>query len=722
MISNTQLFTIGKFDFRLHHLLIIGILILSFSVSFLVRSQSLHYGFELNEFDPFFNFRATQYLVEHGLAEYFAWHDDMTWYPNGRDISATSQVILHITAAATYQIFGGNSSLYDFTIMFPVIFGSLTVIVIFALVRVMGGTTAGLFAALFYSVSVPIILRGTIGWFKSEPLGLFYGLLGLYFFLSGIKSENKKIAFAKIIGGGITLGFGLASWGGIQYFIIPIGIFILVLPFIRKDHQFLIWSIPVFVASLLLTAIMFERPGIGFVFGLGGLSLIVPTGFLIACIFIQKISKIKNQTRNGLILLFAIIIVGSSLIAVNEKSNFLPMPSFRYLNAIDPFLTTTNALTDSVSEHATTTISQSFFFHSILMIFAGLGIWLILGKKTTQSDSIIKNDMIAFALIVGLTGIYVSSAFVRLELFASISLIILASIGLSILTREILSGKSIVSKKIKTVQNKKINLPENLLKVICFVGIGALLFVPLIYPENGNWINIVDSPPTILNGGTNFPIVTNDWKESLEWMKTNTPKDSVVAAWWDYGYWITTLSERTTLADNATIDSTRIENIAKAFLSSPDEGWKMLQGMNADYVVVFVSGQRLDAGNNQTVYMLGGGGDESKKQWFMRIAGMDPSKYLYSDGISGTDNFWNNTLLGKMIPFTTLLYDDIQNNKQSKTYQEGLVPIYVKDVKYSSDDGPLKLVHASPGFTQEKIGPVIGVFVYQVNHNYVPHQ
>jgi len=720
LISNTQLFAIGKFDFRLHHLLIIGILILSFSVSFLVRSQSLHYGFELNEFDPFFNFRATQYLVEHGLAEYFAWHDDMSWYPTGRDVSESSQVMLHVTAALTYQIFGGNSSLYDFTIMFPVIFGSLTAIVIFALVRVIGGTTAGLFAALFYSVSVPIILRGTIGWFKSEPLGLFYGLLGLYFFVSGIKSENKKIALAKIIGGGITLGFGLASWGGIQYFIIPIGIFILILPFIRKDHGFLIWSIPIFVTSLLLTTLMFERPGIEFVLGLGGLSIIVPTGFLVACIFVQKISNIKNQTRNGLLLLFAIIIIGSLVLMVNERSNFFPMPSFRYQNAINPFLTTTNPLTDSVSEHATTTISQSFFFHSILMIFAGLGIWLILSKKSTQSISIIKNDMIVFALIVGLTGIYVSSAFVRLELFASISLIILASIGLSILTREILSGKSIVSKKIKATENKKIHLPENLLKVLCFAGIGVLLLVPLIYPVNGNWINIIDTPPTILNGGTNFPIVTNDWKESLEWMKTNTPKDSVVAAWWDYGYWITTLSERATLADNATIDSIRIENIAKAFLSPPDEGWKMLRGMDADYVVVFVSGQRLDAGSNQTVYMLGGGGDESKKQWFMRIAGVDPSKYLYSDGISGTDNFWNNTLLGKMIPFTTLLYDDIQNNKQSKTYQEGFVPIYAKDIKYSSSDGPLKLVHASPGFTQENIGPVIGVFVYEINKNYVP--
>ena len=64
------------------------------------------------------------------------------------------------------------------------------------------------------------------------------------------------------------------------------------------------------------------------------------------------------------------------------------MPSFRYLNAINPFLTTENPLVDSVSEHATTTISQSFFFHSVLMIFAGLGIWLILGKKSTQETSL----------------------------------------------------------------------------------------------------------------------------------------------------------------------------------------------------------------------------------------------------------------------------------------------------------------------------------------------
>ena len=142
--------------------------------------QPADYGFELNEFDPFFNFRATKFIVDNGYIEYFAWDDDKSWYPDGRNVSATSQVMLHITTAALYQSFGMGQSLYDFTILFPVIIGSLTAIVIFALVRGLGGTTAGLLASLFFSVSMPVIIRGTVGWFKSEPLGLFYGFLGVY--------------------------------------------------------------------------------------------------------------------------------------------------------------------------------------------------------------------------------------------------------------------------------------------------------------------------------------------------------------------------------------------------------------------------------------------------------------------------------------------------------------------------------------------------------------
>lgn len=121
MIQDAKLFTIKKFDFKLRHLLVIGILIISFSISAMIRSQAVDYGFQLNEFDPFFNYRATQYLLDHGLNAYVHWHDDMSWYPNGRDVFTNAQVPLHVTDAILYKIFGGGTSLYDFTIIFPVV-------------------------------------------------------------------------------------------------------------------------------------------------------------------------------------------------------------------------------------------------------------------------------------------------------------------------------------------------------------------------------------------------------------------------------------------------------------------------------------------------------------------------------------------------------------------------------------------------------------------------
>ena len=98
--------------------------------------------------------------------------------------------MLHPSAAMLYQVFGMATSLYDFTILLPVVVSSLAAIVIFALVRTIGGTTAGLLASLFFAVSPIIIMRGSIGWFKSEPLGLFYALLAVYLLISGIKSDK----------------------------------------------------------------------------------------------------------------------------------------------------------------------------------------------------------------------------------------------------------------------------------------------------------------------------------------------------------------------------------------------------------------------------------------------------------------------------------------------------------------------------------------------------
>ena len=661
--------------------------------------QPADYGFELNEFDPFFNFRATKFIVDNGYVEYFAWHDDKSWYPDGRNVSATSQVMLHITTAALYQSFGMGQSLYDFTILFPVIIGSLTTIVIFALVRVLGGTTAGLLASLFFAVSMPVIIRGTVGWFKSEPLGLFYGFLGVYLFLSGIKSDNGKVSFFKLIAGGVFVSLGISSWGGTQFFVILLVLFFLGIPFLRKDKKFITWALPVFVSALLLTIAIFERPGAGFVLGYGGLGLIGSTVFVLSFFQIQKI-KVKNNIRYGFLLLGGFVLVGISSIVTNAVS----LPSFRYLNAVNPFLSSDNTIVQSVSEHSSVTMEQLFPSLSVLMIFSGIGVWLLFHIKENQNFHI-KNDMILFALIIGFVGIYISSAFIRLEIFGSIAVIVLASIGVSLLISNVLKKHSK-------------NSLSSIAKFSFVAVIIVLLTIPVALPVNANWINVVKIPPTILHGGTHFNITTNDWGDALEWIKGNTEHDAVIAAWWDYGYWITAIADRTTLIDNATINQSQIKKVAKIFLSTPDDAWKQLTDMEVDYVLVYIAAEKLSNDNYSPFYTLGGGGDEDKKYWLLRIAEMPLQEYLYSDNATGTEKFWNSTLLGKMIPFTPLGYLDLSEYSQAEDYQSGYV-LYLKDIKYDSNSNePLQLVYTSPSFDRISEGEVSGIIIYKINKEY----
>lgn len=710
MIANTKLVSIGSFDLKLNHLLIIGILTLSFTISFLLRAQPADFGFELNEFDPFFNYRATQYIVDNGISAYYEWDDDLSWYPHGRNVANNSQIALHVTAATTYWLFGGGTDLYDFTIVFPAVFGSLTAIVIFALVRVIGGTAAGLFAALLFSISLPILIRGPIGWFKSEPFGLFLAILAMYLLLSGINSHNRKIVFAKLVGAGFFTSFAVSAWGGNLFFIMVISLFFIILPFLRNDHKFLVYVIPFYTAIVFLTTFAFPRVVDSLTFGLSGIALLVSTAFLVSCILIQSKSS-TNKTRNGLLFLLILLIIIPTALAVNTEFQFLPSTSHRYLNALNPFLTTTSPLVDSVSEHATTTLAQSFLFHSSLMAFAGIGVWLVIKNLQNKTHSFLKNDMMAFSLIFGFVGVYLSSTFVRLETFGSVSVILLASLGLTILAKYFFSKDSNLRK-----------FPSTSLQISFVAGVTILLMMPLVYPVGSEVATAVDIPPTILTGATGYPVTTNDWLDALDWIKNNTPKDAVFASWWDYGYWISTMGERATLADNSTTSTRIIENIARIFFSDPDTAWVALNQTQSDYILIFIAGENLSRGDNAPLYNLGGGGDESKKQWFIRIAGYDLSKYLQADGVSAKDSFHNETLLGKMTPFSLVLYVNPNDlNQQSETYIHGMIGLYEQDIKYPSDgDGPLRLVYASPSFVGGQPGPMHGIFIYEINKEYQP--
>jgi dolichyl-diphosphooligosaccharide--protein glycosyltransferase len=705
---------------------VILVLIIAFSTAFIIRSYPIKYGFALNEFDPYFDYRATKYIIDNGFEAYLNWHDYQSWYPEGRFVPTTSQVALHLIAATMYKIFGFGSSLLDFVIMFPVIIGSLTTIVIFALVRNLSGTTAGMFASLLFAFMPAIIQRGNLGWFKSEPLGLFLALLSVYLFLSSIKSKNIPRTILTAAGGGLILGLANSSWGGIQYFSIPLGIFFFLLPFLRKDSIFL-YGIITFTLITLITAGAFPRPGISFVIGLPGIALIVGTIFAIVGTIIRTKSSPAKANRNliAALSIFVLLTVSIFLVGAYQPS------SFRYLVAVNPFLSSHNPLVESVAEHSTPTVIDYFTDYSILLIFAGFGVWVSFSKRT---------DMTIFALIIGLTGLYVSATFARLMVYSSIAIVILASIGLYELTRSILQNRIENQNKIKEREFRK-NIKEGkilpevkpLVKISFVAMIVFLISIPLIdyngliYPKNFNWISSADIPPSIVNGATGFRMQVDDWVDAVDWIENNTPKDSVIASWWDYGYWITTLGNKTTLADNATINQTRIQTIAKMLMSEPETATQIAQDLKADYILVYIVADRHNGPNGNSFYTLGSGGDESKKQWFMKIGGFKEKDYVEDDGFTPNANFWNNTLLGKLIPFTPISYASFGNGMLTNIqpeYSSGTIALNLKDIKYpisGTSDQPYKLVYSSPSFENDTEDIVFGVFVYQVNKNYKPH-
>eukprot|EP00984_Skeletonema_dohrnii_P028605 scaffold18659_cov96-Skeletonema_dohrnii-CCMP3373.AAC.1 len=64
----------------------------------LVNLAIQEYGPVIHEFDPYFNWRATQYLYENGYKKFFTWFDHKVWYPLGRPVGTTIYPGMQFTA------------------------------------------------------------------------------------------------------------------------------------------------------------------------------------------------------------------------------------------------------------------------------------------------------------------------------------------------------------------------------------------------------------------------------------------------------------------------------------------------------------------------------------------------------------------------------------------------------------------------------------------------
>ena len=80
----------------------------------------------------------------------------------------------------------------------------------------------------------------------------------------------------------------------------------------------------------------------------------------------------------------------------------------------------------------------------------------------------------------------------------------------------------------------------------------------------------------------------DDFRESYWWLRDNTPQDARVMAWWDYGYQISGVANRTTLADGNTWNHEHIALLGRALVLPEKEAHAITRHL-ADYVLIWTT-------------------------------------------------------------------------------------------------------------------------------------
>eukprot|EP00121_Abeoforma_whisleri_P012910 Awhi_evm1s11917 len=277
---------------------------------------------------------------------------------------------------------------------------------------------------------------------------------------------------------------------------------------------------------------------------------------------------------------------------------------------------TGNPLVDSVAEHQPASADAYFQYLNYAQYSAIIGLVLVSVKG--------RQDSKFFLVLYALTAYYFSAKMVRLIIFLGpiVSSLSGVCVGYGIewslnqffqdgsddldesTTEEIPTkkGKKVTVKKTikesspldevtKQVREVYRSVP-GLRKILALCSLYIMAYFGLIFYTYSMGMAGRFSNPTVvfsaqLRSGEN--IVVKDYLESYEWLKANTPEDSRVMAWWDYGYQINGIANRTSIADGNTWNHEHIATLARCLISAEKDAHRMIRHL-ADYVLVWAGG------------------------------------------------------------------------------------------------------------------------------------
>lgn len=592
--------------------LALKLIILSIAVilSFSTRLFSvLRFESVIHEFDPYFNFRTTKFLTEEGFYQFHNWFDDQVWYPLGRIVGGTIYPGLMLTSALFYHFMHFlhiTIEIRNICVFLAPLFSSLTVIVTYFLTKEIKDSGAGLIAAAMIAIVPGYISRSVAGSYDNEGIAIFCMLLTYFLWVRSVKTGS--LSWSALCA--LAYFYMVSSWGGYVFLInlIPLHVLVLMVTGRFSHRVYVAYSTVYCLGTILSMQISF----VGFqpvqssehMAALGVFGLCQIYAFIDYLRYKLSPSYFQILFKSLIILgATAAVIVGTILTLTGKISPW----TGRFYSLLDPSYAKNNIpIIASVSEHQPTTWCSFYFDLQLHMFMFPVGLYYCFSKLT---------DANIFIIMYGITSIYFAGVMVRLMLVLAPVACVLSGIGISsVLSTYMknidLSSKPVSEKKAKRGADSSYPIKNEVAGGMVFL----MTFFLITYAFHCTWVTseAYSSPSIVLSARQHdgSRIIFDDFREAYYWLRQNTAEDAKVMSWWDYGYQITAMANRTILVDNNTWNNTHISRVGQAMSSPEDKAYEIMRELDVDYVLVIFGG------------LVGYASDDINKfLWMVRIGG-----------------------------------------------------------------------------------------------------
>ena len=606
------------------------------------------YGKVIHEFDPWFNFRATQYLSKKGWHAFFHWFDYMSWYPLGRPVGTTIYPGLQLTAVGIHRAIKLLHNYWD-PVMFPILslnhvccylpawFGAVSSVITGLLSwECTGSVGAGMASGMIMAYLPAHAMRSVGGGFDNESIGIPAIVCTFYLWVRSLRTSNSWW-FGILTG--LSYGYMVAAWGG----------FVIVLNAIAAHAACLAlyeWLRGNFCANLHRAFSLFYVIGTALAVcvppvntqpfrSLEQLSPMVVFVILQGCYvadYKMRHQKLTTRSAQGMRLhvmgpLLALLGLIALAVLLFPTGYFGPLSS-RVRSLFMQHTKTGNPLVDSVAEHRPASDdAYRVYLHHVLG-YARFGGLLVLPFGLYFN----RLRAASFIFLYSVGSLHFSHKMSRLILLLSPGAAVMSGCWLGGLAELAVlqlfhspashkhdaeddegaataSGKSSKKSKAETRSESEVSRDEynkrfratkrwalqqwETLRWARIVGAFAIGYQ---YKDTlmKEWKEFVDysvmrahgfSQPRLMWKDQRGNIV-DDYREGYWFLRDKTPKDSRVMAWWDYGYQITGIGERTSLADGNTWNHEHIATIGFMLSSEVEKSHRLVKHV-ADYVLLW---------------------------------------------------------------------------------------------------------------------------------------